>query len=154
MSAPAELDVALATVDAFAARSGAERVVVLLDTGLGDAPLMVERAEDGALHVTEGEQSRPAPLPPGAAPLALPPLRPLPPTAVSADPDTGQLEAPIGVVQALADSLLALARALGGRSVATATYRTRDPATPLTVAARDGEPVVLDIAGRHFTLPV
>ena len=74
-------------------------------------------------------------------------------TAVTADPDTGELTAPIGVVQALADSVLALAHALGGRSVATATYRTRDPATPLTVAAREGEPVVLDIAGRHFTLP-
>ena len=27
------------------------------------------------------------------------------------------------------------------------------PDLPLTVAAREGEPVVLDIAGRHFALP-
>ena len=153
MRAPAELDAALATVAAFAARSGAERVVVLLDTGRDGAPLMLERDADGALHVTEGERTRAAALDPGADPLPLPALRPVPATAVSADPETGELSAPIGVVQALADSLLALARALGGHSVATATYATRDPAMPLTVAARVGEPVVLDIAGRHFTLP-
>jgi hypothetical protein len=56
-------------------------------------------------------------------------------------------------VQLLADSVLALAGLLGGRSVATATFATRDPDVPLTVAARVGEPVVLDIAGRQFGLP-
>jgi hypothetical protein len=54
----------------------------------------------------------------------------------------------------MADSLLALARTLGGRSVATATFATREPDAPLTVAARVGEPVVLDIAGRQFAFPV
>ena len=49
--------------------------------------------------------------------------------------------------------MLALARALGGRSVATATFATRDPEHAADVAAREGEPVVLDIAGRHFMLP-
>ena len=78
----------------------------------------------------------------------------MPASALSADPETGELAAPLGSVQLLADSVLALARALGGRSVATATFATRDPETPLTVAAREGEPVVLDIAGRHFTFPV
>jgi hypothetical protein len=154
MSSSAELGAVLATVDEFAARSGAERVVVLLDTGDGGAPLMVERDDDGALAVTEGENTRPARAEPGVEPLPLPRITPVPASAVTADPETGELTAPFGVVQALADSVLALARALGGRSVATATYGTRDPATPLTVAAREGDPVVLDIAGRHFTLPV
>ena len=72
---------------------------------------------------------------------------------MAADPETGELAAPLGSVQLLADSVLALARAFGGRSVATATFATRDPALPLTVAGREGEPVVLDIGGRHFALP-
>ena len=140
----------LATLQDFATRAGAQRVAVLLDC---EPPLLVERLEDGSLHVTEAETTRAAATQPGAVGLALPDLRAVPASALGADPDTGELEAPIGSVQLLADSVVALARALGGRSVATATFATRDAHTPLTLAAREGEPVVLDIAGRHFTLP-
>ena len=150
MSAPEELAVALATVQDFADRGGAERVVVLLDA---EPPLIVERREDGSLEVTEGEGARTAQPPPGVAPRPLGELRPVPASALTADPESGELAAPLGAVQLLVDSVRALARALGGRSVATATYATRDPGTPLTVAAREGEPVVLDIAGRHFVFP-
>jgi hypothetical protein len=147
-----ELAVALATVAAFARGSGAERVVVLFDVDPERPPLMLERTEDGVLEVTDGESTRRvAPSP--AAPLALPALRAVPASALHADPETGELAAPLGSVQLLADSVLALARAFGGRSVATATFATRDPEVPVTVAARDGEPVVLDLAGRQFTLP-
>jgi hypothetical protein len=146
------LDVALATIAEFARRSGAERVVVLLDAE-GSAPLMLERLEDGTLAVTEGDVTRRAAPAPGSAPLALPDVRAVPASALTADPETGELAAPLGAVQHIADSLLALARVLGGRSVATATYATRDPGAPLTVAARVGEPVVLDIAGRQFAFP-
>jgi hypothetical protein len=149
VSAPDPLPVVLATVRDFAARAGAERVVVLLDA---EPPLMVE-LEDGALQVTEGEQTRAAVPDPGAMPLELPALRAVPASALSADPETGELAAPLGSIQLLVESVLALARALGGRSVATATFATRDPDAPLTLAAREGEPVVLDIAGRHFTFP-
>ena len=149
MTAPAELEVVLATVEDFAARAGAERVVVLLDV---EPPMMVERTDDGALQLTVGEETRAAP-PRGAAPLALPDLRAVPATSLSADPETGELAAPLGAIQHLVDSVLALAGALGGRSVATATFGTRDPDAPLTVAARAGEPVVLDIAGRQFMFP-
>ena len=140
----------LATVTDFADRGGAERVVVLLDA---EPPLMVERREDGTLEVTEGDDARAVAPPRGVAPLPLPDLRPVPASALSADPETGELAAPLGTAQLLVGSVRGLARALGGRSVATATYATRDPGTPLTVAAREGEPVVLDIAGRHFTFP-
>jgi hypothetical protein len=143
-----QLAAVLASVADFAARSGAERVVVLLDS---EPPLMVERVEDGTLAVTEGETTRAAE--PGPVPLALPELRAIPASALSADPETGELAAPLGAVQHMVDSVLALARVLGGRSVATATFATRDPGTPLTVAARVGEPVVLDIAGRQFAFP-
>ena len=53
----------------------------------------------------------------------------------------------------LAEVVLALARTGGGRSVATVDFSTRDPELPLTIAAREGEPVVLAIGDRQFRLP-
>jgi hypothetical protein len=148
-----EYAVALATLQDFALRTGAERVVALLDRGDTAPPVLVERLEDGALQVTEDAEPVAATADPATPPHPLGELRAVPASAVTADPDTGELAAPLGSVQLLADSVLALARAFGGRSVATATWATRDPELPLTVAAREGEPVVLDIAGRHFSLP-
>jgi hypothetical protein len=151
MTAADRLAAAVGTVLAFADGSGAERVVLLLDEGEDAPPVMIERIEDGAYAVRRGAATLPVD---PSAPLPLPPLRPVPATAISADPETGELSAPLGSVHLLADSVLALARAFGGRSVATATFSTSDPALPLTVAARDGEPVVLDLAGRHYALPM
>ena len=148
-----ELPIALATVQDFAERTGAERVVALLDTGEDTSPVMVERTEEGELVVVDGDDVRAVAADPAAAPLPLGDLRTVPASAMAADPETGELAAPLGSVQLLAESVLALARAFGGRSVATATFPTRDPALPLTVAGRAGEPVVLDIGGRHFALP-
>jgi hypothetical protein len=146
--------VALATLEDFAARTGAGRVVALLDQGDDAPPVLVERLEDGALQVTEDTEPVAESPDPDVAPLALGDLRPVPASAMTADPDTGELAAPIGSVQMLADSVLALAQAFGGRSVATATFETRDPELPLTVAAREGDPIVLDIGGRQFALPI
>jgi hypothetical protein len=114
--------------------------------------VLVEQ-DGGALEVTQGDAPQPFEPGPGAQPLALPGLRSVPASAITADPESGELAAPLGSVQLLADSVLALARAVGGRSVATATFPTADPATPLTLAAREGEDVVLELAGRHFSLP-
>jgi hypothetical protein len=141
-----------ATVEVFAAGTAAERVVLLLDAGDPAAPVLVEYA-GGSHEVTVGETVER--FDPGrhARPLALPGLRAVPATAISADPDSGELSAPLGSIQHLADVVLALARAVGGRSVATATFPTADPRTPLTLAAREGEDVVLELAGRHFSLP-
>jgi len=146
--------VPLATIDDFAARTGAERVVALLDRGDAAPPVLLERLEDGALQFTEDADPVATVPDPAVAPSALGDLRAVPSSALAADPEQGELAAPLGSVQLLADSVLALARALGGRSVATATFATRDAEMPLTVAAREGEPVVLDIAGRQFSLPV
>src|SRR3954449_7339524 len=55
---------AIATVRDFAGRSGAERVVVLVDRGEED-PLMLEHAEDGTVEVTaEGRAAALAPATP------------------------------------------------------------------------------------------
>ena len=149
-----QFSVPLATIDDFAGRTGAERVVALLDRGDAAPPVLLERLEDGSLQVTEDADPVGVDRDPAALPVALGELRAVPASAMSADPEVGELAAPVGSVQLLADSVLALARALGGRSVATATFATRDPGMPLTVAAREGEPVVLDIAGRQFSMPV
>ena len=141
---------AAATLEDFAVRTGAEQVMALLDRGDDAAPVLVERTEDGTLQVTDDGAVRG--VEPGAA-LPLPDLRAVPGSALSADPETGELAGPLGSVQLLADSVLGLARLFGGRSVATATFPTRDPDVPLTIAAREGEPVVFDIAGRQFGLP-
>jgi hypothetical protein len=153
MGEPDRLGVAVATVARFAERAAAARVVVVLDRGDDEPPAMIECVPGERLEVTEGEEPRAVVPEPGVVPAALPDLRPPPATALQADPDTGELAAPLGVVAHLADAVMALAGAFGGRSVATADFATRDPEVPLTIAAREGEPVLLALAGRHFALP-
>jgi hypothetical protein len=152
---PDHLAEAVATVRAFAAASGAERVVLLVDRGDGVTAAMVEADELGAVEVAEDEGHwtlEPA-MPAGAPPRALPELRPPPPSALAFDADTGQLEAPLGAVANLARGVLALATAFGGRSVASVDFATRDPEMPLTIAGRQGDPIVVAAGDRRFELP-
>jgi hypothetical protein len=147
--------VALASVREVAARAGAQRVVLLLDEGDDAEPTMVEWAEGGTFELTEAgvtEPVDPAALA-GVVPAVSPDVRPLPPTALTVDPDTGELAAPIGALAAIAEALVALAAAFGGRSVATAEFATRDPARPLAIAARPGEPVVAQVGTETFAFP-
>ena len=53
----------------------------------------------------------------------------------------------------LGEAVLGLAAAFGGRSVATADFPTRDADRPLTIAARQGEPIVLAVGEEQFVLP-
>ena len=146
---------ALATVRAFTERAGALRVVLLVDRGDGRAATMIDCDADGAFELAEQQErwSVPAGTPVAAPPRALPELRPPPPSALSIDPETGELEAPLGAVTNLARGVLGLAAAFGGRSVATADFATRDPDMPITIAAREGEPLVLAAGDRRFVLP-
>ena len=48
--------------------------------------------------------------------------------------------------------MLALAKAFGGLTVATAEFATRDPELPITFAAREGERVVLGAGDAQFEL--
>jgi hypothetical protein len=150
------LDEAVATVRAFARRSGALRVVLLVDPGDGGQATMLECAPDGAVEVTDAGRTWgvAAGSPVDADPRALPDIRPAPASALSLDPDTGELEAPLGAVANLAHAVLGLARAFGGRSVATADFATRNPDLTLTIAAREGEPPVAAAGDRRFVLPV
>jgi hypothetical protein len=157
---PEDLDAALkrhaeaiATVRAFAARSGAQRVVLLVDPGDGSTATMLDWTA-GMLELTERDETYEIGDAVDAQPRPLPDLRPPPPTALSVDAETGELEAPIGAITNLGQAVLALAAAFGGRSVATAEFATRDPETPITIAAREGEPLVLAAGDRRFVLPI
>jgi hypothetical protein len=143
---------AIATVRAFADRSGAERVVLLIDPGDATTATMIEWA-NGALELTVDDTTHEITAPADAQPRAFPDLKPLPPTALAIEPETGELEAPLGAITSLARAVLGLAAAFGGRSVATADFATRDPRLPLTIAAREGEPLVFAAGDRRFTLP-
>jgi hypothetical protein len=146
---------AVATVRVFAERSGAGRVVLLVDAGDGSTAVMLDCGPGGGVELTESERTIriPAATRADAAPRPLPQLRPPPPSALRIDPLTGELEAPLGAVANLGRAVLALAAAFGGRSVATADFATRDPDVPITIAAREGEPLVLAAADRRFVLP-
>ena len=147
---------AIATVRAYGERSHAERVVLLVDRGDDDPPLMLDRAADGAIELIDHEQA--VPIPAGtvvpAEPRTLPELRPAPSSSLRADPETGELAAPIGAIANMGEGVLGLARAFGGRSVASADFATRDPDLPMTLVAREGEPLLLAVGAGRFELPL
>ena len=145
---------AIATVRAFAQRSEALRVVLLVDLGK-EPPAMLDAAGGEVELTDEGEaQAVPAAMPVPAPPRALPDIRPAPSSALRADPVTGELAAPIGAIANLGGAVLALARAFGGRSVATAEFATQDPDLPMTIVAREGEPLLLAVGDGRFELPL
>ena len=147
---------AIATVRAFAAQSEALRVVLLLDLGDEQEPAMLDAAPGGALELTDDGSSHdvPAEMPVPAPPRALPEIRPAPSSALTADPLTGELAAPIGAIANLGHAVLGLARAFGGRCVATAEFATQDPDLPMTIVAREGEPLLLAVGDGRFELPL
>jgi hypothetical protein len=147
---------AVATARAFAEHTRATRVVLLIDRGDEASALMVDVDPEGDTEVTDEEEL--ASIPAGALVPADPrPVRAelthVPATAITIDPETGELSAPIGAIEHLAHAVTALAQAFGGRSVATAEFATSDPALPITIAAREGEPPLLSAGGEQFELP-
>ena len=145
---------ALATIRAFAARSHAERVVLLVDRG-SEQTVMLDCAPDLTVEVTEGDSTWtvPADAPTAAPARPLPDIRPAPASSLRVDPVSGELVAPIGAVANLSESVLGLARAFGGRSVASADFATHDPELPMTIVAREGEPLLLAVGDGRFELP-
>jgi hypothetical protein len=145
---------AVATVREYAERAGALRVVLLVDRGERQPPLMLDCDVEGNVELTDGEQlvTIPAHDTTAERPRSLPEIRAIPPTAMDMDLQTGDLQAPLGAIEHLAETLGALARAFGNRSVATADFGTRDPETPITLAAREGEPTVLAAGDYEYTL--
>lgn len=145
---------AVATVRDYQQRTGALRVVVLADRGEDRPPLMIDCDDRQAVEITDGDSlvTIPADAHAPAAPHPLPDIRATPPSAIDLDLTTGDLQAPLGAIEHLAQTLQALARAFGHRSVATAEIATRDPETTITLAARENEPAVLAAGDYEYTL--
>jgi hypothetical protein len=144
---------AVATVREYAQRSGAARVVLLVDRGEHQPPLMVEADDEQNVELTDGDQVATIPAQARTAPpRPLPEIRAIPASALQLDLQTGELQAPFGAIEHLAETLQALARAFGHRSVASADFATRDPETPITLAAREGEPAILAAGDYEYTL--
>jgi hypothetical protein len=146
-------DVVMATIQDFTERAGAVHVTVLLDRGAGRRSPMVECEPGQPITVSQGEQGYVVPPTAlvGVEPLPLHPPKPVPATAIDADPTLGEVAAPIGAMEALASGVQELARVLGGRTVAMAEFATRS-GEALSIAAREGEPTVLAIGDQEFEL--
>jgi hypothetical protein len=142
----------IATIRAFQHASNSTRVVLLVHTPEGENA-MLESTDEG-LEITEGDTIAfiPAAAAVPAQPRALPQIRPTPASAIHLDASTGELAAPLGTIDHLAEVTLALAKAFGGLTVATAEFPTHDPDLPITFAARDGERVVLQAGDDQFEL--
>ena len=142
----------VATLRVFQERANATRVVLLLEATEGAT--MLEADADANVAITEGDDVAviPAAAAVPAQPKPLPEIRSAPASAIHIDTDSGELAAPLGTVDHLASSTLALATAFGGLTVATAEFATDDPELPITFAARVGEPVVLAAGDATYEL--
>jgi hypothetical protein len=142
----------IATIRAFQDASHSTRVVLLVHTPEGENAMLESTGE--GLEITEGETLAfiPADAHVPAPPRALPEIRPTPASAIHLDPNTGELAAPLGTIDHLAEITLALATTFGGLTVATAEFQTHDPLLPITFAAREGERVVLQAGDDQFEL--
>jgi hypothetical protein len=147
-------DVLLATVRDFAERSGATRVAVLLDRGPDRLAPLIEAEPGEPVTISQGDENLIVPTADLVAvdPLPLDLPKPLPPSALDVDVIKGEVEAPIGALDALAAAVVGLARQLGGRSVVHAEFGTRS-GTPLSLAGRPGEAVVVTAGEEQFELP-
>jgi len=138
----------------FLHRSGALRVIALVDQAPGRPPAVVDCPRSAPVQVDLGERTVYVPhaIELRAAAPALPEIRRLPPFDV--DAAAGTVASPVGGLQHLADATRALARALGGRNVAFAQFATTDPTTPLSLTARsdDSEPLVVALGEQEFAL--
>jgi hypothetical protein len=132
------------TLRAFVHAAGALEALLLLDQGAGAPPLVVECPAVGPVLLAEGQEA--VQLDPdrlAAAPLPLPDVRTLPPFEV--DAVRAEITAPLGGVEHQARAVRELAEAFPGRSVLSVEFATTDVETPLTIAARAGDPLVLSL---------
>ena len=120
-------DVLLATVRDFTDRSGAQRVVIVLDRGDGASPPVIECEPGEPIAVSSGDED--VIVMAGefahAEPIWVDVPKAIPATAIEADADTGQISAPIGV-QSFADALTTWP----GRSVAGPSRWPRSAPAP------------------------
>jgi hypothetical protein len=146
------LDPTVLLLREFLHRSGALRAVAVVDGGPGDAPALVDCARLAPIEVTIAGNTVQLPhsAPLDVIGLPVPEVRQLPPFEV--DAEAGTVAGAIGGIEHLAGAVRALAKTLGGRSVAMAQFETTTPDLPLAISARGDEPIVVSIGDEQFEL--
>ena len=146
--------VLLATVRDFADRTQAVRVAVVLDRGPDRLAPTIEAEPGEPVTFAQGEEHFLVPNVDlnGVEPLHVHLPIAVPTSALEVNTTTGEVEAPIGLLGAVADGVRALAEAMGGRSVAHAEFTTRSGQV-IALAARAGEPVVVTVGEEQFEVP-
>ena len=146
------LDLPIALARELLHRSGALRVVVMLDRD-GDMAI-VECTRLGPVVVTHGGERREL-AHDAAAEVELPELphvRQVPPFRVN--PETGQVAGMLGGLEMLARAVRDVAGLVGGASIVAADFETDRADLPLGLAGRPGEPVVALIGDEEYELDV
>jgi len=118
-------------------------------------PAIVECERLRAIVVHDAAGARRALPHDAAADVALPELpymRHLP--AFEVDPADGRVAGVLGGLEMLGRAVRAIAALLPGTSVVAADYETNDPAVPLGLAGRAGEPLVVLLGEHEFELEV
>lgn len=150
------LDATVVLLRDFLHRSGALRVVALVERGPGAGAAVVDCGRFAPVEVDLGDRivQLPHDLELGVIPGPLPPIRRLP--AFDVDAARGEVTGTIGGLAHLAESVVALAGALGGRNVAMAVWETTSADVPLTLTARAGlpDPVVVVLGDEEFEFAV
>jgi len=132
------------TLRRFVHACGALEATLLLDQGADLPVLVVACPAVGPVLLAEGEQV--VQLDPDRLayePLPLPEVTALPPFEV--DAVRAEITAPLGGIEHQARAVRAVAELFPGRSVLSVEFATTDVATPLTIAARTGDPLVLGL---------
>ena len=143
--AAAEPELAVALARELLHGTGALRVSIALD---GPHPALVECERLRAIVVRDGDGVRELPHD-AASELALPELpfmHRLP--AFEVDAAEGRVAGVLGGLELFGRVVRDLAALLPGASVVAADYETNDPAAPLGIAGRAGEPLVV-LLGEH-----
>jgi hypothetical protein len=144
-----DVDLAVALARELLHGTGALRTSVALD---GPHPAIVECERLRAIVVRDAAGTRELPHD-AAGDVALPALpfmRRLP--AFEVDAAAGSVAGVIGGLQMLGGVVRDLAALLPGASVVAADFETSDPAAPLGIAGRAGEPLVVLLGEHEFTL--
>jgi hypothetical protein len=154
VSTAGALDGTVATLLEFLHRSGALRVVALVECE-ASGPAVIDCGRFAPVEIEVGDELLQLP---HDAPLAVPPaqlgeVRQLPPFEV--DPVRGEVAGMVGGLAHATDCVRALAETLGEHNVAMAVYETDRPDAPLTLTVRAGgdEPVVVTLGEEQFELP-
>jgi hypothetical protein len=128
---------------AYVRASGALRAGAMIGAGTVDVDA------DGSVALERAGSPIAEPLEPGpAADLGFE-VRSLPPFRVAEA--TGEVSAPLGALEQVADGVAALARAIGGDSVVLVEFPTDDE-TPFAVSAREGVGIVVVVGEDSYRL--